>query len=683
MPVVASKFFLCVSNPYERSGTNDYVSLAQWHLRESVGGANASTGGTSGAADVWPSSSVSNLFDSNTASFWRMNDLRVSGSAYYDFGSPTTKSIAETALRVITDTSINSGYPMWQKEAPRTILITAKDPASGDHIPCVYEHDVSWTAASEQKVYSVTPVGSNRLYRLRCTKLPPGVTDFVLGKVTLSETAGGDTLYDPALVGVASPLRCYTTGLYDVLSTVDGVSTRYFKAGITSNPSYTENNVSANYWVAYGFNNPVTLEEISIKVPATDYNSFPDIIKVEVWFNGAWLEVGSLNTTGNKVAGATHTIALTPIVPVRTMHMSDAYSQLAKDPVSLAVSFSYRADSPLLSTIAISCTNRIDAKAIVTQASSYQYTLNAAAAESAHLSANYKIIAPRAANLLRTLMSSEYALNIAEIQTTYVGSLSKLNAYGLNHAAVQVSCALFALSATTSAVSSAYQCNAFTATRRNRAFTATYACNVYAPSTYRFSAEHAVSAFAQAGQYGTFSWGVGAFVPASVRERFEYAVEGWTGATTWVVNTINAAVSKYQSFEFTAYAQVGDVLYGMATDGIYALTEDQVSATIRTGRLDFREQTPNPAEDPQNTRKRMRGVYVSGRRTSGLTVTASVDDSPEYTYQTAGSDSRTGTSRIVVGKGLAGRLWKFSISGVMDLDTADIEYLPATNKRMV
>lgn len=134
----------------------------------------------------------------------------------------------------------------------------------------------------------------------------------------------------------------------------------------------------------------------------------------------------------------------------------------------------------------------------------------------------------------------------------------------------------------------------------------------------------------------------------------------------WVMNTETAAASWYDNFDFDSIAQTPSKVLAVGPDGLYELTGDDdsgdpIDAEITTGFMDF----------GTSNQKHVDAIYFGYTSTGRIAVTAETKDSghPPYTYYL---EQRPATapinSRVVPGKGLVGRYWRFSIRNVAGAD---------------
>lgn len=134
----------------------------------------------------------------------------------------------------------------------------------------------------------------------------------------------------------------------------------------------------------------------------------------------------------------------------------------------------------------------------------------------------------------------------------------------------------------------------------------------------------------------------------------------------WVMNTETTAASWYDNYDFESIAQIQDKVLAVGPDGLYELSGDddagdQVDAELVGGFLDF----------GSANQKHVDALYFGYTSEGKLAVTAETKDSGHspYTYyleQRPTSAPKNG--RVVPGKGMVGRYWRFTIRNVAGAD---------------
>lgn len=150
------------------------------------------------------------------------------------------------------------------------------------------------------------------------------------------------------------------------------------------------------------------------------------------------------------------------------------------------------------------------------------------------------------------------------------------------------------------------------------------------------------------------------------------------GSSAWVLNWDSAATTRYENYDFTSFAKIGDRYYGVKSDGIYVLEGDddegfKIRASASFGKLDFG--TPNKKRVPHAY------VGVSSGGTMYLRVTA---NGQTFTYAARRADADMRTQRIDLGKGLMANYLEFEIYNHdgcdFELNSVDFAYVELTRR---
>lgn len=153
----------------------------------------------------------------------------------------------------------------------------------------------------------------------------------------------------------------------------------------------------------------------------------------------------------------------------------------------------------------------------------------------------------------------------------------------------------------------------------------------------------------------------------------------------WSAATDTFGMSRYENYPFVAMAVVDGVPMGVMQDGLYSLVGqtdegEGIPCSLTTGVSDMGGEQM----------KRIAALY-SGQQCDGdSTVTVTVTDdsgnaaSYEYPFETRLSDAPRNT-RVLLGKGLRGRYWQFSIAndGASSLTITDLSADVAASSRRV
>ena len=150
--------------------------------------------------------------------------------------------------------------------------------------------------------------------------------------------------------------------------------------------------------------------------------------------------------------------------------------------------------------------------------------------------------------------------------------------------------------------------------------------------------------------------------------------------TGWCMNSENFAVSTYSNYDFNSLIEADGQYYGAKTDGIYLLEglkdeTDYITATIRTGKLDF--ETSNL--------KNVNQAYIGFTGTGDIVLKVIVDQDIETWYNLTSTKGSIHTDRVSLAKGPQGRYWQFELvtqdHTEFELDT--LELFPIILKRKV
>ena len=151
-----------------------------------------------------------------------------------------------------------------------------------------------------------------------------------------------------------------------------------------------------------------------------------------------------------------------------------------------------------------------------------------------------------------------------------------------------------------------------------------------------------------------------------------------SGNSAWVLNWDSSASVRYENYDFTSFAKIGDRYYGVKPDGIYLLEGDDddgvnIRASASFGKLDFG--TPN--------KKRVPHAYigVSSGGTMYLRVTA---NGQTFTYAARRADSDMRTQRVDLGKGLMASYMEFELYNHdgcdFELNSVDFAFVELTRR---
>lgn len=153
---------------------------------------------------------------------------------------------------------------------------------------------------------------------------------------------------------------------------------------------------------------------------------------------------------------------------------------------------------------------------------------------------------------------------------------------------------------------------------------------------------------------------------ASVAAAMDDALYKNPGAVAWVLNTETTAISWYENFGFESVTQTPEKVLGAGRDGIYLMTGssdagDTIDARVVSGFYDF----------GQLEAKRVDALWF-GYTSAGVFAVDVETYGSGYGPQTYTLQQRDAAaprnSRIVPGKGLRGRFWRFTLRNVAGAD---------------
>ena len=150
--------------------------------------------------------------------------------------------------------------------------------------------------------------------------------------------------------------------------------------------------------------------------------------------------------------------------------------------------------------------------------------------------------------------------------------------------------------------------------------------------------------------------------------RFKLLATGFTTLdvtlNTQVMNINNNALTEYNNFEFDNILQIGDIYYGVKSDGLYLLNNDtddtvNISASFETMPSDF----------GNIQLKNMSYSYVTARTDSLFTMQSAYDEQYSTIYNSANMYRSTPYNwRVQLGRGLKAIYWGTKVSNVNGSD---------------
>jgi hypothetical protein len=134
--------------------------------------------------------------------------------------------------------------------------------------------------------------------------------------------------------------------------------------------------------------------------------------------------------------------------------------------------------------------------------------------------------------------------------------------------------------------------------------------------------------------------------------------------STFVMNTDNAAITRYDTFNFNSYCIVDGKAYGANEDGIYLLDGDDdddqpIVWEIETGVHDFMI----------NAMKKIPDLYLTMRADGAVEVYVTSERAAESLYTlTMSSNTITKNNKVQVGRGHKGRKWQVKVASAAGID---------------
>ncbi len=149
---------------------------------------------------------------------------------------------------------------------------------------------------------------------------------------------------------------------------------------------------------------------------------------------------------------------------------------------------------------------------------------------------------------------------------------------------------------------------------------------------------------------------------------FEFSASAYVPVTqvaTYVVDTMNNALSTYEAFPFNSFAEINGKYYGASAAGLFELVGDKdagttnITGVITTGHLHFGSEM----------QKRVSDFFIAMRAAGDITLTVTTDENQAYEYTLSPLDIETlKQRRSLIGKGAKGKYWQFSMTNVDGCD---------------
>ena len=147
--------------------------------------------------------------------------------------------------------------------------------------------------------------------------------------------------------------------------------------------------------------------------------------------------------------------------------------------------------------------------------------------------------------------------------------------------------------------------------------------------------------------------------------------------TTWAMNTRTNAVTQYENYDFTSFAQMGDSYIGANAQGLWELDGgrddlENIIPMLRTGY----------AQLAQDHLAGIAAAYVAMRGETQIVLKIITPDGREYIYQADTLNMRT--TKINLGRGLRSRFFAFELVGSgADMDLESLSFIPMVAQRRV
>lgn len=138
-------------------------------------------------------------------------------------------------------------------------------------------------------------------------------------------------------------------------------------------------------------------------------------------------------------------------------------------------------------------------------------------------------------------------------------------------------------------------------------------------------------------------------------------------AVQYAVNVLTGALTTYNGFDFTGYAQAGGDVYGVKTDGVYVIRQGDDNGSPITVDIDF-----GASAYGSTTAKSLEAAYL-GIATDGQVYLRANNDGTERVYRVV---QRGPIMRALFAKGVTGRRWSLHLEVVdateFELDVMEI-----------
>lgn len=148
---------------------------------------------------------------------------------------------------------------------------------------------------------------------------------------------------------------------------------------------------------------------------------------------------------------------------------------------------------------------------------------------------------------------------------------------------------------------------------------------------------------------------------------------------TWVMNLRTGASSRYENFYFDSVMNVGGVLYGANSEGLFELGGDDDDGAPIEAVLDFGLKSFG-----SNQLKRLEQIYLTVASTGPMFVRVTAEGA-SYTYTMRDFNEAMQTQRVTPGKGMRANYFGFEVGNIdgADFELSAVEVLVAESSRRI
>lgn len=278
------------------------------------------------------------------------------------------------------------------------------------------------------------------------------------------------------------------------------------------------------------------------------------------------------------------------------------------------------------------------------------------------------------------VIGAHWALLTLAQSTGYLDTQSAINVFAQVEAKLGINYSIEAYQLLQQLNVSTYDIEIYTLNQLG--FTSAYNLEIFKAFSGFADAAHVLNAFQAATQSSDHTYNVDIYVGLTGEFDATYILEALLAVTgsidgtylldttqelfTWVVNQETGAPSRYENYDFDAYAQIGEDYLAARGDGIYLLSGDDdggtaIDAIATIGRTDFDEASM----------KRVTAAYLGLNSAGQVHLTIRTDQGiTTGPYELRQSPAASTTERAKFKRGLKSRYWEFDIENV---DGADLQ----------